>query len=352
VTFRLEKSKKVETMDKRLIVSVIFLVVLALATPVQGYSINYTMQNYVSSPNANASAVSVYWPGSCDVDVNLYATATSVLPYTLSSTFFSPQFTLIGSSPFPQTTNINCQDQGSFEASTSYNNFYGATTSTQYDSLTIKTWIRAEYICNANSQDLFIYDGTNLSDPYGNHPFGYGQIFGQCCEQSPSQCTNDLTNDIGAVINYLEGSNYYNACGNDLRQDAEGITSNACNAGGLVSDMDMNYWTMIPFNAESVGIVNISVDAIDFDRVVGGGGTFSADHQYYIWDTVTNTTANIGTAFPLDTQRNLFPNRDYWLLIGTRYYIDNHNWGAQNDFIIHNWTQYKIKVAPPWSKRK
>lgn len=318
----------------------------ALTSIVSAYNVTYTMQSFVTSPNSNVTVPSIFSGNNCDVSMFLRATAgiSPAQTYTLSSTYFSPDFSLLGTAPKTRSTNITCQLQnaGALVTSTSLNDFYEATTRTEYTADTMKTWLEVTYDCEPDSDDVFRYQGTSLNDSYGNHPFGYAEIFGQCCAQSPAQCTNDLTGDENAVIDYLETSNYFTDCADDLRQDTNPITSSACGAGAIQSDMDMNLWTTVPFNSETSGLVNISYSARTFSSAFGPPQT---NNQYYIWDTVTNTTQNLGTSFPLSVQLNLFPNRDYWLFIGTRYFVDDNNWGNNDNFLFHNSSDYTINIS-------
>lgn len=315
-----------------------------ISVNINAYEISYIARDFVEIPNANASAPSVFWAEDCTTSMILYASATNTGSYALTHSYFSPSFTFIATNPKSRDNNINCQIQNSeaLTSSNSANDFYEATTRTEYTSNTIDTWLNLSYDCSPDSNDLFIYNGTRRVDSYGNHPFGYGDAFTTCFAQSPAQCTNTLTSDLNTVMQYVTDG-YFTLCGSDIRQDAEGEAFGD-NSAGVQSDLSMNYWTMIPFNSESTGVVNISVLARVFYFSGAGscGSGQQKDSQFYLWDIVENTTQNLGTGFPLDFNSNLVPNRDYWLLIGSRYYCDDFNFGILQ--INHNYTQYSITL--------
>lgn len=330
-------------MRKILLIS-FFLAFIIFSANSYAYEISYIARDFVEVPNANASAPSVYWPGSCTLNMFLYATATNAGSYTLTHSYFSPDSTFIATNPKTRTSNIACQLQNAdpITATTSLFDIYEGITRTEYTSSTIDTWLNLSYSCSPDSNDLFIYDETRRVDSYGNHPFGYGDAFTTCFAQSPAQCSNTLASDLNAVIAYINDG-YFTLCGSDIRQDAEGEQFGG-NSAGVSSDLSMNYYTMIPFNAESTGVVNISVFARVF--YFGGAGSCGSGQkfasQYYIYDVEENTTQNLGTAFPLNVDLNLVPNKDYFLFIGSRYFCDDFNFGVLN--INHNYTSYNITL--------
>lgn len=331
---------------KLLAVFVVFGMLLSLNSA-YGYNVSYVMQEFVTSPNANATAPSVYWPGQCTTSMLLYATATHSGTYTLTHSYFSPDLILLASNPKTRTSNIACQLQNADPQSTtsSQDDFFEATTRTEYTSTTIGTWLNLSYQCSPDANDLFIYNNTRAEDSYGNHPFGYGDSFGTCFEQSPAQCSDDLALDLAAVIAYLDAG-YFTLCGDDLRQDAQGESNAVGSCGGIVSDIDMNYYIMTPFNAQGTGTVNVSVfERVGFQTNPASGGTLAFSNQYYLYDTVVNTTQDLGTAFPFTGSFNLVPDRDYFFLVGTRYFMDNHNCGAGVNWgVAHNYSSYDIVI--------
>ncbi len=326
----------------------LFLAFVTIIYSVEAYNITYTMQNFITAPNANATAPSVFWDQSCTTKMLLYTTAGAGGTYTLTHSYYSPDLSLLTINQKTRDTNITCQLQNAEtqDTITSLNDFYEATTKTEYTADTIDTWLNLTYECSPDSNDLFIYNNTKETDSYGNHPFGYGDSFSTCFAQSPSQCTNTLTGDLGSVIAYLENG-YFTLCGSDLRQDAEGESRTTPSCGGISSDIDMNYYIMVPFNSMSSGSVNISVfERIGYIANSGlGGGTLQYQNQYYLWDTVTNTTQNLGTSFPFSQSFNLIPDREYFLFIGTRYFIDDQNCGSGVTWgVVHNFTSYDITI--------
>lgn len=327
------------------------LVLLALSASASAYNITYVSRDYVETPNCNVTAPSVYWPFKCQTNIRLYASATNTGSYVLTSSYYSPDYSLMATATKYRDNPITCQIQNAEEltSSISNNDFYEATTKTEYTSSVIDTWLNVTYVCEPDSSDYFIYSNTEGVDSYGNHPYGYGKKFTTCFAQSPSQCSNLLQSDLNNIIQYLKDG-YYEQCGSDIRIDAEG-ESYSGNSLGISSDLSMNYWTMIPFNSMGSGIVNISIwqTAFYFSGSGNCGASFGTNHRYYLWDTVTNTTEDLGTTFPLNIYKNLIPYRDYWLFIGSRYYCDSYNFGSLQ--INHNYTNYNVSIFaydPEW----
>jgi hypothetical protein len=324
----------------------LIIILFLLAVNVSAYQVTYYTQNETINP-FQTTGVSVFWDQNCDSIIILNSTAGSSGSYVLTHEFFSPDETLVATSIKSRSANITCQQQNvDTSGGISLNGFYESKVTTTFDAQDLKNYFTVIYDCDANADELFLYNETFREDSYGNHPFGYGESFGTCFQQSPSQCTNDLTGDLTNVVNYIKASSYYSDCGGDLRQDRDGEEYHVGSCGGIQSDIDMNYWIVVPFTAGPSGITNISVNDRDGYRFnPAAGGTLQYANQYYLYDTVIDSSQNMGTTFPFSTDLNLIPNRDYWLLVGTRYFIDNHNCGSGNDWgVVHNWTDYTISI--------
>jgi hypothetical protein len=310
---------------------------------VQAYTIITKVQDDASI-NHIVNTPSVFWQGSCSVNFFINATSTSTTPYTLSNEWFSPDSISIISGIASYTNNIICVPQGNATANVNLSGFYEIKTKTVSSATTsTNTWVTAYFDCSPDSNNYFLYNNTHLEDSFGNHPYAYGKKFSTCFAQSPSQCINTLTSDTNSVISYLI-TGYYANCGSNLRIDRQGDYFTVAGCGGIQSDIQENYWQMIPFNSMFTGIVRINMT--ESAGISIGGGTLLMVHQYYIWDTVTNSTINLGSSYPLGTVQNLVPNRDYWLFIGTRYYKDNFNCGSVITWGIgNNYTKYQINIS-------
>lgn len=337
----------------QLIVILLSVFLISIA-PVYAYEITYIGQDN-GGTTIKTDIPSVYWLENCDSTIYLRTTAghTSGI-FTVSHKYLSPFETVVATSnPQPYTSNITCLLEGGISGGSSLSDFYEASTNTTHSAETINTWIETVYDCDFDSDELFIYNNTASMDHYGNHPFGYGSEFGTCFAQSPATCSNDLTGDLYSIIDYLE-KGYYTDCGIDNRIDAEGEEYHVGSCGGIQSDVDMNYWIMVPFNSMASGYVNFSVfGRAGYKYNAGVGGTFSYQNQYYLWDTVDNTTTDLGTTFPITDQLTLIPEREYWFFIGTRYYMSGYNCGSGGDWgVVHNYTQYSISTwayEPEWN---
>jgi len=323
-------------------------------TSVSAYQIDYYVKDNGTTSPVTAYAPSIYWTENCDANVWIYGTGKSTTNQIISHTYYSPDSTVKTTfEPITYSNNFSCKlfNAVPLTAGDSLNNFYENSVKTTFTSTSLDTWLKITYECDFNSDEYFIYSNTNKTDSYGNHPFAYGKKFGTCFAQSPSQCTNTLTSDLNSVINYLNDG--FKICGNDLRIDKEGDEYHITSCGSIVSDISMNYWVMIPFNSMETGkvIINIS-DSAGYKYNAGIGGTIAYEYQYYAIDLSDNTTYDLGTTNPLNTEIELTPNTDYWLLIGTRIYMDNYNCGSGANWgIVYNYSNYIISIwayEPDW----
>jgi hypothetical protein len=329
-------------MNKSLMLSVLVsLIFLILSiSPVSAYIFHTKIQDDATL-NHYANASSFYYPGLCNVNLSLYVSAGNLGSYSFSNSWYSPDFNIVKLSNPVYTSNISCLFQGYGINNTNTSmGFYEARTKTTTTAATTKTWIDAYYDCQPDENEYVIINNTGTMDSTNlNYPYGYRYNANTCFAQSPSQCTNDLTSDLGSLMSYIDNG-YYTNCGSDLNLDRN-ISYKSSSCGSITSDADMNYWILVPFNSMYAGKVIINITQRLGTGIPSG---LQYSNQYYLWDKTLNTTENLGTSFPYNEYKNLIPNHDYWLFIGTRYFIDNLNCGSGYLEVYHNHTKYSISI--------
>lgn len=323
----------------------LLLVFIVLISPisVSAYDMNFIMQDDGSTDHIVISP-SVYWDRNCNVSITLFANASHAGSYTLNNKWFSPDTSQVLFGNPSYTSNIVCLNQGTGTSTTSLNDFYESRTTTQTSATTTYTWVNVTYDCEFDSDMMFIYDKTNITDSFGNFPFAYGKIFETYCGIAPTSSTW-IVND---TVNYLKAG-YYAECGADLDVDIAGV-STTCSGGGVAYDYGMVYATMTPFNSMSSGIVNLSVIKQEIITTGGGsctGGTLTS--TIYLWDTVTDSTTILSASIPYSANLNLIPDRDYWLFIKSH----RHDQRAFGDSctITYYHTDYNMTIfayEPTW----
>lgn len=328
----------------------IFAVLLIFFIPtVQAYQITYYGMDDAGT-TLRPYSPSVYWAGTCTSNISLWATAGDSTAFSLSNRYLSPDDKIKGTSNPSFSSNITCRAFGTVDGGASLNGFYEGTVNTTHTADTINTWTRITYDCDYDANENFLYYGSWLNDTYGNHPFGYG-IQGGSCFQNGGGCSNTLANEQSLVINTIQDG-YYTTCGEELNPDVHGVEYHVTTCGGVNKDLSTNYWVVIPFNAMASGVVNITIPNRYGYLYNPAVGTLLYQHQIYLWDTVLNATENLGTTIPYTDSKNLVPYRDYWLFIGTRYYISNTNCGTGTMGVVHSYTNYTINMwayEPNWN---
>lgn len=325
-----------------------------LAGSVNAYTITYIGRDE-GGTTLKPNLPSIYWNFTCESNLSLRYTAGSSGAFSLNNLYLSPGENTVSTSNPTFTSNISCHlDSAPIGGGSTLADYYESSTNTTHTAQSINTWVETLYDCDFNGDERFIYNNTRGTDSWGNHPFGYGLVTGitnsTCYAQNPANCQPTLTADLSPIINRLQNS-YYSSCGVDLDPDRAGSTFSNAGCGGIASDLHMNYWILTPFYSGASGFVNISI----FGRLGGrepAAATLLYEHQFYLWDTVTNGTTNLGTVFPLNSQLNLIPEREYWLFIGTRYNVNNYNCGGATFRINNSYTDYSITVwayEPDWN---
>lgn len=300
-----------------------------------------------------ADLPSVYTNNTCSSNITLRITAgkSGSGSYSVNSLYLSPQEIIVASAPQNYNTNVTCKNIGTVNGGGKNLYFYETSTNSTFSGTSANSYIQTVYNCGTDANEKFIYNYTWLNDSYSRHPYGYGAKFDTCSVQSPSQCNNTLTSDLNDVIDYIT-SGYYSTCGNEMRVDAQGESNTRTGCGGVNTDVQMNYWNMIPFNSMATGRVNLSYFGRASLKEPAAAPAVTANNQYYLWDTVTNTTTDLGTTYPFSGELNLQPYREYWLLIGTRLLIDNYNCGAAKMGVYYLNSRISIEIwgyEPAWS---
>lgn len=296
-----------------LIRSVFILLIVLAITGIPGVNAyTTTLRGWDNNAANNSVAVPpFFYSGTCSVSTENIVSASHSGSYSLSSKWWSPYGNQIGFSVPSLTSNLSCYSLGIVNSSTAGpSDFYSSEVTTTSYATTFSGYSKVIYTCDP------INDIINLSNSTGTdkkliHPYSYYFTLskGSSAKTGVSDATalNLLIDKIRLLTTPCWSSS--DSATTDAVKNND--TADAIGLGSAIS-----YWfapsVMIPFNSMFTGNVNVTVNAWNIDLASTTGTVH--DYNIYLYDTVANTTASLGTT--LGTyQQTLVPDRDYWLLL-------------------------------------
>ena len=287
-----------------------------LTNPVYAYNVTYKGIDS-GGTTLKTSIPSIYWGEYCSSYLTLRTTAGSSGSYTLANLWLSPDDQIVATSNPQFNNNVSCYllNSAPITGGSSLNDFYESSSNTTHSAQTINTWLETTYDCDFDSDELFLYSNTADVDSFGNHPFSYIIRTATQCDSVGVCALNPLPDDVNVVIGHLE-TGYYSNCGTALTVDRSSFNGFVCGAAGNPQSWGRNDWSMTPFNSMASGQVNVSITTREYSTSAQCIGT-NQTYQLYLWDTVTNSTTDLGRSVPYTGILTLQPEREYWLLLGS-----------------------------------
>lgn len=225
------------------------------------YEQSYFTSNVTGNPQTNYGLSFRTDSTNCTATFTVLTNITASGSFSMTTEYYSPDSTIIGSSFLPGSGNYLCLPQGSVSTTTGIGKTYEGKTKTTLISGTSHTnTLESNYLCGTSS------DWINISTSgYDKNSYGYSPnvFFEYACINGPPNnnfFVNDTTqyNCGGLADRMITGSHYF-----------------CCGVGCVASNQNLGWWAM-PFTTGASGIIEYEYDS---------GSLYAAFEKYGYYET-------------------------------------------------------------------